>query len=99
LRDRARLLLEAQCGDCHIGAIEGALPGALGVYDLSELEWSARMTAAQLRQLPGRVDVPIPAGDVPVDPEQLAALRAFVDAEVEARGGEGADAPATPAAP
>jgi mono/diheme cytochrome c family protein len=105
LRDQARVLLEAQCGECHIGTLASALPGALRVYDLSELEWPARMTPAQLRQLPERVDVPIPAGELPVVPEQLTALRAFVAAEIEARGGpdpgtdDGDPAPAPPSHP
>ena len=41
LRDDARLVLEAHCGQCHIGDYDTALPRALAVFDLGETEWSA----------------------------------------------------------
>jgi hypothetical protein len=55
LRDEARLVLERHCGNCHVPESPSALPGALAVYNLGELEWAAHMTAAQLQKLGERV--------------------------------------------
>jgi hypothetical protein len=55
LRDDARLVLERECGKCHIPEYPTALPAALRVYNLREAEWAGRMTEAQLRQLSSRI--------------------------------------------
>src|SRR5262245_271341 len=43
-RDEARLVLERFCGECHIGTLPTALPKAIAVFDLSEMEFATRMT-------------------------------------------------------
>lgn len=55
LRDRARVVLEGECGECHIPEYPTALKAALRVYDLREEEWASRMTDAQLRKLSSRI--------------------------------------------
>ncbi len=97
LRDAARLVLEAHCGECHIGSYPTALPRALEVYDLAEPEWARRMTDAQLSELAQRIgqggaffdefDVrnkgktPPP----PPTPGEQQIVRDYVKAEVDAR--------------
>jgi hypothetical protein len=78
------LVLEEQCGDCHIDSLPTALPNALAVFNLRETEWSARMTPAQLRQLPERLDVTLPKDEPAVTPNQLEAVRRFVASELAA---------------
>jgi hypothetical protein len=84
LRDDARLVLEARCGQCHIGSYPTALPRALAVYDLEETEWSARMTPAQHREALRRIDLGLgPEGeDLGVTDEERARVHAFLDAEL-----------------
>ena len=55
LRDRARTVLERECGECHIPGSPTPLKAALAVYDLREEEWASRMTDAQLRKLSSRI--------------------------------------------
>jgi hypothetical protein len=83
-RDDARLVLEARCGRCHIGSYESALPRALAVFDLEEVEWSARMTPAQQREALRRVDVGLgPEGeDLGVTDAERARVHAFLDREL-----------------
>ena len=59
LRDDARLVLERHCGQCHIGAYPTALPRALAIFDLSETEWAARMSLAQLDSALQRLSAPL----------------------------------------
>jgi hypothetical protein len=54
-REAARAVLESHCGECHDPGSPSALPGALRVYDLGAVEWSARMSPAQLRDAYGRL--------------------------------------------
>ncbi len=89
LRDRARLVLERMCRECHIGTLPTALPRALAVYDLSQTEWSARMTPLQLRDLLDRIGGTLIAGprDGKVNDATAAekeAVRAFVAGELSA---------------
>ena len=48
LRDEARTVLETYCGNCHVGSYATALPKALSVYDLTEPDFAARLSPAQL---------------------------------------------------
>ena len=48
LRDEARTILETWCGNCHINSYPTALPKALAIYDLSEADFAARLSPAQL---------------------------------------------------
>jgi len=59
LRESARELLDANCGECHTRGLPTALPRALTVYDLTQLDWSRRMSDEQLRDAERRLREPI----------------------------------------
>lgn len=79
-------MLERHCGICHIPTEPTANAGALGVYDLSELEWSARMTDEQLVDAADRF-----AGEVngfngqTIAPDERAAVGDYVTRELKRR--------------
>lgn len=99
LRDRARIVLEQECGECHIPEYPTALKGALEVFDLRREEWAGRMTEAQLHKLSSRIvggaremfdpfDTRNDAGPPPPpSPEAIGAVQAYVRAELEFRKG------------
>ncbi|HEU4407718.1 MAG TPA: hypothetical protein VFS43_20810 [Polyangiaceae bacterium] len=58
LRAVARETLGRNCGECHTGGSATALRGALAVFDLSEPDWSAAMSNAQLREAARRLREP-----------------------------------------
>jgi hypothetical protein len=100
LRDRARIVLERECGECHIPEYPTALKPALRVYDLREEEWASRMTAAQLRKLSSRIvggaremfdpyDIRnADAGPPPApSPRDIDAVQRYVQAELAHREG------------
>lgn len=58
LRESSRELLEVNCGECHTRGLPTALPRALAVYDLTESDWSANMTDAQLWEAARRLREP-----------------------------------------
>ena len=51
--------MDANCGECHTTGLPTALPRALAVYDLTQLDWSRRMTDAQLREAERRLREPL----------------------------------------
>jgi hypothetical protein len=59
------------CGSCHIGATS-IQPSALGVFDLGEMDFAARMTDAQLEGVPARLD------GFELPPDDVAAVLAYV---------------------
>lgn len=87
LRDQARLILESHCGQCHIGAYSTSVPRALAVYNLSELEWSARMTDLQLKDALDRLSQPPPDDGRPkeISANQRERFARFVDVELKRR--------------
>jgi hypothetical protein len=98
LRDRARLVLEAHCGSCHIGTLTTALPKALAVYNLSDEEWSAKMTKDQLQAMVWRIEDGAPfdgadvrnQGQAPPDKPSAAdreVIKRYVLAEMARRSG------------
>jgi hypothetical protein len=94
LRESARTLLETNCGECHVRGSPHALPRALAVYDLEQLDWSRRMTDDQLRQAEGRLREPIaptPGEDevraVRASTQELERFHAYVEREVARRDG------------
>jgi hypothetical protein len=63
-REHVREILLHACGSCHLGA-SSIQPSALGVFDLGEVDFAARMTDAQLEGVPGRLDgIELPPDDV-----------------------------------
>jgi hypothetical protein len=85
LIEEARVVLEAHCGQCHVGSYETALPRALAVYDLTDPDWSTRLTDGQLRSALGRLRDPIALDgeakrEVPA--HDLALFQRFVDEEL-----------------
>jgi len=59
LRESARETLDASCGECHTATLPTALPGALHVFDLTETDWSRRMSDDQLREAARRLREPV----------------------------------------
>jgi hypothetical protein len=60
LREQARGILAAHCGECHAPERKTALAGALAIFDLSERDWARRMDERQLRSAAWRLGEPIP---------------------------------------
>jgi len=94
LREAAREVLDRNCGECHTSTLPTALPRALHVYDLAQLDWSRRMSDAQLRDAEGRLRDKVGAtlGDGEVRPivmsdEELAMFHRYVELEVQRRAG------------
>jgi hypothetical protein len=84
LREEARVVLEKHCGQCHFGTYETALPRALAVFDLSDEQWNAKLTEAQLHSARGRIESDLgPDGEKrEVPDEDRAIIRRFVAAEI-----------------
>jgi mono/diheme cytochrome c family protein len=98
LRESAREVLDRNCGQCHTSTLPTALPRALAVYDLIQLDWSRRMTPAQLHDAEGRLKEPIaPAlGEeevrtTRVSPEELERFHRYVEGEIARRQGDRAE--------
>jgi cytochrome c5 len=70
-RERVRAVLEESCGRCHIGG-SSEQPAALGVFDLREPDFAARMTDSALEGMPERLD------EMGLDPDDAAAVLAYV---------------------
>ena len=94
LREASRELLDRNCGECHTSTLPTALPRALRVYDLVQLDWSRRMTDAQLRSAESRLHEPIAptlgegeARPVNASAEELAMFHRYVELEVQRRAG------------
>src|SRR5262245_40879638 len=56
LRESAREALKTSCGRCHDRAKPTAKPAALRIFDLAELDWSARVTDVQMDHMVGRFE-------------------------------------------
>jgi hypothetical protein len=79
VREQVRGYASEHCGKCHIASRPTAVPAALKIYNLDAPEWSATLTAAQLRNgFPRRLH---PSLDV----EGQRRLRAFIEAELALR--------------
>lgn len=92
LREAAREVLDRNCGECHTSTLPTAIPRALRVYDLAQLDWSHRTSDAQLRDAEGRLREKVGAtlGDGEVRPivvsdEELAMFHRYVELEVQRR--------------
>ncbi len=97
LRESARETLDANCRECHTTGLSTALPRALRVYDLTEPDWSRRMTEAQLREALRRLGEPFAPtrGEGDVRPIQVTAearerFARFVEAETARRRSDAA---------
>lgn len=94
LRERSRAILEASCGTCHLPELDTSLPAALAVFDLSERDWSARMSDAQLRDAESRLGADLAPGGVDgvplaVQPDDRATFARYVERETRRRAGTG----------
>jgi mono/diheme cytochrome c family protein len=94
LRESARELLDANCGECHTRGLPTALPRALTVYDLTQLDWSRRMSDDQLREAERRLREPLAPtrGEEEVRPirasdAELDRFRRYVEHETGRRAG------------
>lgn len=59
LRESVRETLDADCGECHTATLPTALPRALHVFDLTEPDFSRRMSDDQLREAARRLHEPV----------------------------------------
>jgi hypothetical protein len=79
LRDEARPLIAARCGSCHSKSSSKAKAAALTVFDTDRMDWTSRMSKAQLRKILERYRGPdIPSAD-------LQHVTAYVEAELASR--------------
>jgi hypothetical protein len=92
LREDARRTLRTYCAECHLPSLPTALAKALRVFDLSEENWSDRMTDAQLhsaRQRLGLDLVPTQGREealpLAVPPPALKRFDEFVESEIARR--------------
>lgn len=92
LRESARETLDANCAECHTRGLPTALPRALRIFDLTEPDWSRRMSAARLREAARRLNEPFAPtlGEGEVRPiraseEARGRFSSFVDAELRRR--------------
>jgi mono/diheme cytochrome c family protein len=92
LREAAREVLDRNCGECHTSTLPTAVPRALRVYDLAELDWSHHMTDEQLHDAESRLHDPIAptlgegeARPVRASAEELAMFHRYVELEVQRR--------------
>ncbi|MGO8969249.1 MAG: hypothetical protein ACLQDQ_06730 [Myxococcaceae bacterium] len=79
LRDDARQFVTNRCGSCHSSTSPKALPGALKVYDINQVEWTKRMSDQQVKNILNRFRGPV----IPQD--EIDRVTAFVDAELASR--------------
>lgn len=92
LREAGREVLDRNCGECHTSTLPTAIPRALRVYDLAQLDWSHRMSDGQLHDAEGRLREKVGAtlGDGEIRPivvsdEELAMFHRYVELEVQRR--------------
>jgi hypothetical protein len=79
-------ILERYCAKCHDRTLATAKPAALTVFDLVDADWTARMSDEQLRESWVRLaGTRGPTRDTPATTIEVAALRAFVEREIERR--------------
>ena len=79
LREDARQLVSGRCGSCHSATSAKALPGALKVYDADEVNWTKRMSDAQVKKILERFRGPV----IPKD--EIDRVTAYVEAELASR--------------
>ena len=63
LREPARAVLERPCGKCHDAKSASAKLAALAIYDLTQIDFAAKMTPAQLQSAMRRLERSAPADD------------------------------------
>lgn len=79
LREEARALVSPRCGMCHSAASPKALPGALKVYDIDQVNWTERMTDTQVKNILQRFRGPA------IPQPEIDRVTAFVEAELASR--------------
>ena len=78
-RDKVRGFAVEHCGKCHVASLPTARPAALRIYDLDAPEWSATLTASQLRNgFPRRLNAEL-------DEAGRRVLRTFIEGELALR--------------
>jgi hypothetical protein len=92
LREAARETLDVNCGECHTRTMPTALPRALRIFDLTETEWSRRMSEDQLREAARRLREPMAptraeteARPIRASDQERARFELFVSKEIETR--------------
>jgi hypothetical protein len=85
LREQARLVLEAHCGECHLQGYDSTRPGALAIFDLDEPDWSSRMSERQLRSVVVRIKNDLDMNEQPrlIPAADQAVVERYVEAAIE----------------
>lgn len=79
LREDARQLVSSRCGSCHSATSPKAMPGALKVYNADQVEWTKRMSDAQVKKILERFRGPA------IPKNEVARVTAYVEAELASR--------------
>jgi mono/diheme cytochrome c family protein len=79
LREEARQLVSSHCGTCHSATSPKALPGALKVYDVDRVDWTKRMSDAQVKKILQRFRGPV------IPENEVDRVTAYVEAELASR--------------
>ncbi len=79
LRDEARQFVINRCGSCHSSTSPKAMPGALKVYDINQVDWTKGMSDQQVKNILQRFRGPV----IPQD--EIDRVTAFVEAELSSR--------------
>jgi len=79
LRAEARQLAAHRCGSCHSSQSASAKPRALQVFDTEQVEWTSKMSDAQLRKALQRFGAPS------IPKSELERFTVYVDAELTER--------------
>jgi hypothetical protein len=92
LREAARKTVAADCGECHTGGSPTTLPKALAVFDVTEQDWTSRMTDRQLHDVEFRLEGGLAPTRGPEEARRFAytteernSVKAFVAAEMARR--------------
>jgi hypothetical protein len=75
LASEVNAMARPHCGSCHQSSLPTASPRALAVFDLDHDDWSAGLSARQLRSFLGRLDGKL-------DAARRARVSAFIDAAI-----------------
>jgi mono/diheme cytochrome c family protein len=93
-REAARMVLERHCGACHRSDLPTAQERALWFYDLLDLDWSVRMTEAQLEDARVRLEESRSSSAGEITRAERETFAAFVRAERARRQAAGRRPPA-----
>ena len=71
-------MLERYCGSCHISSYDTALPDALAVFDLTEVDWARNLTPENDPGIFDRLESGMGAAGA-AQPAEIAVVRRYLD--------------------